>query len=180
MTRWADFSYTPRTDAQARDIAHVSLMDGLGKPFSFQDLKGQPVVVLFGYMSCPDVCPTSLAYLRQELDQLGADRAIIQPVFVSVDAERDKPDLLERYVQHFGADLRAVTGTEQALRDVTKAFGAYFQIGPKSSAGDGYLVSHSSNFYLLDRAGRVVGIQAPPHERGTLAALMTKILKSGG
>ena len=178
VRRWAGTSYTPRMDQQALEIAQVQLSDSQGNPVSFASLKGRPVVVSFGYMSCPDVCPTSLAYLRRELDQLGSDRNLMQPVFVSVDPARDTPGLLSEYIQHFGPDFRAFTGSEAALQKVAKAFGAFFELGPKDSATGGYLVSHSSVFYVLDDAGRVVSTLSPPHEKGALTALMAKALRS--
>jgi cytochrome oxidase Cu insertion factor (SCO1/SenC/PrrC family) len=167
VSRWAGISYTPRMDQQALEIAQVQLYDSQGNPVSFASLKGRPVVVSFGYMSCPDVCPTSLAYLRRELDQLGSDRNLMQPVFVSVDPARDTPGLLSEYIQHFGPDFRAFTGSE-----------AFFELGPKDTATGGYLVSHSSVFYILDEAGRVVSTLSPPHEKGALTALMAKALRS--
>lgn len=177
-SRWLGESYTPRMDEQARQIRQVGLVDGHGNPASFESFAGRPGVVLFGYMSCPDVCPTSLAYLRNELDRLGADRHLIQAVFVSVDPERDTPERLGQYVGNFGPGISGWTGTPTALREFTRAFGAYFDLGPKDVESGSYTVSHSSSFYILDGAGRLVATLPPPHEDGALAELMMKAIRN--
>jgi protein SCO1/2 len=176
ITRWLEGSYTPGLDEQARRIGSVSLVDERGQATSFESLRDRTVVVLFGYASCPDVCPTSLAYLRGELAQLGGERHLIQPVFVSVDPDRDTPERLGQYVRHFGQEFRGWTGTQAALKDLAQGFGAFFKVDPKDAATGAYAVSHSSAFFVMDQKGRVVASLSPPHEKGALAALLTKAI----
>jgi len=176
--RWAGFSYTPAIDARARLVDEQSLEAGDGRVVTFASLKDRPKVVLFGYMSCPDVCPTSLAYMARELEQLGADSHLIQPVFISVDPARDRGDRLTAYVSHFSKDIMGLTGSDAALQGIAKAIGAFFSLGPKDPSNGSYAVNHSASFYLLDRDSRLIATLPPPHERGALAALMTRAIKT--
>jgi protein SCO1/2 len=176
--KWAGFSYTPNIDAQARMLEGQILERGDGQPVSIAAFQGRPKVILFGYMSCPDVCPTSLAYMARELDQLGADRHLIQPLFISVDPGRDRGPRLTDYTQYFGKDIVGLTGNEDALKGLTKAMGAFFELGPKDAASGGYLVSHSASFYILDQDTRLIATLAPPHAKGALAGLMAKAIRA--
>jgi protein SCO1/2 len=175
--KWAGFSYTPNIDAQARSIEAQGLEVGDGESFSFSSLKGRPKVVLLGYLSCPDVCPTSLAYMARELDQLGADRHLIQPVFISVDPARDRGAQLTAYVGHFGKDILGLTGTETALTGFAQALGAFFRLEPKDPTTGSYMVNHSAGFYILDGNNRLIATLTPPHDRGALAVLMAKAIR---
>jgi protein SCO1/2 len=132
------------------------------------DLKGRWVVLFFGYMTCPDVCPTSLAYAARELKRLGAKADDVQVAFISVDPARDQPIKLQRFVSHFDERFTAFTGAEGDLKDLAKQFGVFFEYGKPDESGAGYLVQHSGSFFILDPQSRLVDTLSPPHENGQL------------
>jgi protein SCO1 len=121
-----------------------------GKRVRLQDYRGRAVLLFFGYLHCPDVCPTTLATLKQATEKLG-DR--VQVIMVSVDPQRDSPDDLAQYVRYFDARFVGLSGTESEVDRVARQYRAFRQKEP-SSAG-GYSVSHSGYVYLLDREGKV-------------------------
>jgi len=131
------------------------LTDHLGQARSLKDFRGQVVVVFFGFTQCPDVCPTALMELSQVKGQLGADGQKLQGIFITVDPERDTPELLKGYVPNFGPGIIGLTGTPKQIADVAKAYRVYYQKVPGKD-GSPYLMDHSSIVYLLDRNGRFV------------------------
>jgi len=132
------------------------LVDQDGRPFSSDQLKGKPTLIYFGFTYCPDVCPTSLLLMETAIEKLGPDAAKkVNVVFITIDPERDTPELLKGYVPNFGAEIIGLTGTPQQIADVAKAYRVYYQKVP-GKEGSPYLMDHSSIVYLLDRNGRFV------------------------
>lgn len=132
----------------------LSLPDVDGKPRSLAEFKGKVVVVFFGYVHCPDVCPTTLAELAEIKRQLGADGDRLQAVFVTLDPERDTAPMLKAYVQGFDPAFVALRGTPQQVADAAKSFKVFYQ-KVKGSTPDGYLVDHTAGSYVFDPQGRV-------------------------
>lgn len=132
----------------------LSLPDASGQKRSLADFKGKVVVVFFGYTQCPDVCPTTLAELAEVRKQLGADGAKVQPVFVSVDPERDTAELLKAYVGNFGADNIALRGTPEQTAAMAKEFKVFYAKVPGKTETS-YTVDHTAASYLYDPQGRV-------------------------
>jgi len=135
------------------------------------DLHGKAVLLFFGYTHCPDVCPATLHVMAQARELLGEDAARVQGVFISVDPARDTPERLGQYVGFFDDSFLGLTGSEQELRRVAKAFGAHFELDPPQADGS-YLVAHTTFGYLLDQQGRVVKLfssDAPPQEMADAA-----------
>lgn len=121
------------------------------------DLRGQVVVLYFGYTSCPDVCPTALAMLSAALDQLSAaEREQIAVLFISVDPERDSLEQLKRYGEYFHPDILGVTGTPEQLSRAAALYGAAYRLVKQESATD-YVVDHTADLYLVDRQGELAG-----------------------
>jgi protein SCO1/2 len=168
----------PRTaDAKAAELAHIALVDASGKPTSLVEPRGLFKVVLFGYMTCPDVCPISLAYMSNELALLGADADRVRGVFVSVDPKRDQPAKLGEYARHFDERIVAYTGEEPQLRAAAKELGAYFDYEPVEGGRPGdYTVVHSGNLYILDPQGRFVTALSPPLKRKALSDALRPLL----
>jgi protein SCO1/2 len=133
-----------------------TLTDQNGKPFSSESLKGKPTLIYFGYAFCPDVCPTSLLLMETAVEQLGPDAPKkVNLVFITVDPERDTPELMKGYVENFGPTFIGLTGTLDQIAQVARAYRVYYQkVPPKDGAP--YLMDHSSIVYLLDRNGRFV------------------------
>ena len=162
--------------ATPRDLPAVELVDEHGEPFRPHDFVGRWSFLYFGYTYCPDVCPLTLVELAKVKRELAAD-GLSEPsafYFVSVDPERDTPARLREYVAYFDPDLRGLTGSPAALAALAQATDTIFDV-PDDSAGDNYLVSHSSNVVLLDPNGRVHAVFAAPRDPPRLAADFTKI-----
>lgn len=124
-------------------------------PVSTQAFRGKVVVVYFGYTYCPDICPTSLATLGAALGQLSpAELAQVQPLFVSVDPQRDTPARLKEYAAFFHPKLIGLTGSPQTLAAAAKAYGASYSFQPADARGN-YVVDHSAFTYLVDTQGRL-------------------------
>jgi len=125
-----------------------------GRPFRLSSARGKVVLLFFGYTSCPDICPMTLATIRQVEARLGPRRDHLLTVFVSVDPERDTPTALAAYLRHFGLNAVAVTGPPSKLDPVVSQYKAFYEIVTADTAMD-YLVDHTTTLYLIDRQGKV-------------------------
>lgn len=123
-----------------------------GRPFTQANLAGKPYAIYFGFIRCPDVCPTSLARLARLRHKLGADGSKFAIVFVSVDPGHDKPADVGRYAALFGTPIIGLTGSEAQLATIEKAWGVYVQKVPQP--GGDYTIDHSAVTYLMTRDGR--------------------------
>ncbi|HXU92177.1 MAG TPA: SCO family protein [Gallionella sp.] len=132
--------------------ADFHLTDHNGKPRTLADFRGKAVVLFFGYTHCPDVCPTTLADLAHAMRLLGKDADRVQVLFVTVDPERDKPEMLAQYIPAFHPSFLALSGDAQATAQVAKAFDVTYQKQPTTS---GYNMDHSAGTFLIDPTGRV-------------------------
>ncbi len=131
----------------------LQLQSATGEPFRLADYRGKVVLLFFGYTSCPDVCPTTLAEMRRLYHNLERP-ADVQIVFVTVDPARDTPERLATYVQRFDPSFLALTGTQDALQAVWDAYGVYREEQEVDSAA-GYLVAHTARVYAIDKAGNL-------------------------
>ncbi len=132
----------------------LSLPDQDGKPRTLADFKGKITVVFFGYTQCPDVCPTTMAELAQVKKSLGKDGDRIQGVFVTVDPERDTPELLKTYVTAFDPTFVALRGTPEQTIAAAKEFKVFFAKVPGKTPGS-YTMDHTAGSYVLDENGKV-------------------------
>jgi len=130
------------------------LTDHNGQQRSIQDFKGKVVVVFFGYTQCPDVCPTSMAELAQVKKQLGADGDKLQGLFVSVDPERDTPEVLKAYMTNFDPSFLALTAPPDKLAATAKDFKVYYKKVDGKTATS-YTMDHSAGSYVYDTQGRL-------------------------
>ncbi len=120
------------------------------------DFQGRVRLLFFGYTSCPDICPTSLALISSSLKQLTAQElAQVQVFFISVDPERDTPEKLKDYTKYFHSSILGVTGTMTEIDNVVKQYGTSYRKVDSNSAM-GYLVDHSASVYVIDQEGKVV------------------------
>lgn len=124
-----------------------------GKTVSLRDFRGRLVLLNFGFTSCPDVCPTVLARMRQLLLGLGDAAAEVQPLFVTIDPERDTLDVLKPYLDHFHPAFIGLSGSEDQTRTAADLFKVYYKREDDPQIGYGF--THSDRIYLLDRAGQV-------------------------
>ena len=142
------------TDLSGTDLGgDFSLTDHTGKTRRLHDFRGQVVALFFGYTHCPDICPTTLLEYSMVVKELGPAGDKLQVVFVTVDPERDTQSVLASYVPHFGSRFVGLTGSENQLRQVMKAYKVVAQRVPLPDGG--YSVDHSAGSYLLDTEGQV-------------------------
>jgi protein SCO1/2 len=136
----------------ARDFAPLTDTDG--KPRSIRDFAGKVVVVFFGYTQCPDVCPTTLTEIAEAKKLLGPDGAKVQGVLITVDPERDTPEVLKAYVGNFGADFVALRGSAEQTAAVAKDYKVYYKKSEGKTPGS-YFMDHSAASYVYDTQGRL-------------------------
>ena len=150
----------PRPQFAAVDITGAdyaqgfSLSDHNGRPRSLKDFAGKVVVVFFGYTQCPDVCPTSMLELAQVRKALGADGERLQGIFISVDPERDTPEVLKSYMSNFDPSFVALRPTPERLAATAKDFKVYYKKVEGKTPGS-YSMDHSAGSYVYDTQGRL-------------------------
>ena len=131
-----------------------TLTDQDGRKVTDKDFLGKYMLVFFGYTYCPDLCLTELQVMSAALDSLGAKADAIQPIFISFDPERDRPEVLKQYVSNFHPRLVGLTGTPEEVAAAAKAYRVYYSKVPNSTAPDTYLMDHSTITYLMDPQGK--------------------------
>lgn len=130
------------------------LIDQDGKPITDQDMKGEPLLVFFGYTHCPDVCPTTLFEISEVLRAMGPDAARVHALYITVDPERDTPAVMKDYLSSFDPNLRGATGDANAVDAAEKAYHVYAKKVP--TGNDDYSMDHTALVYLMDKQGRFV------------------------
>ncbi|WP_211231702.1 SCO family protein [Ottowia thiooxydans] len=143
-------------DITGADYAkNFQLTDFNGKPRTMEDFKGKAVVIFFGFAQCPDVCPTTLAELAEAKKLLGADGDKLQGLFVSVDPERDTPEVLKAYMAAFDPSFVALyASSPEKLAETTKDFKIYFKKVDGKTPGS-YTIDHTAASYIYDPSGRL-------------------------
>ena len=130
-----------------------TLVDQTGRTVTEKAFLGKPTAYFFGFTHCPDVCPTTLADMTARLKALGPDADRLNIIFVSLDPERDTPDLLKTYMESFDSRIVALTGTPAAVADMAKKFRVYWR---KVGEGESYTLDHSTATYLMDSRGELL------------------------
>jgi protein SCO1/2 len=131
----------------------LALTDHDGRPRTLAEFRGKVVTVFFGFTHCPDVCPTTLAELALVVKELGPDGSRVQVLFVTVNPERDTPQVLKQYVPSFNPAFLGLYGDAEATARASKEFKVYFQKQPAKNGN--YSVDHSAGTYILDPEGRL-------------------------
>lgn len=173
------YRYALRSDVEAPitagPVAEVGgpfeLVDQGGRRVTDADFPGKHLLVTFGYTYCPDVCPTTLSTISAALDELGPVADQVQPIFITIDPDRDTPRVLADYIGHFHSGFVALSGTPEQIADVAKAYRVYYAKAYPEGApqsGDDYLMDHSSLTYLMSPDGHLEAFM--PH--GTNAEAM--------
>lgn len=158
----------PRGSGVALVGGPFSLVDQDGRRVTEKDFLGKYMLVFFGYTYCPDVCPTELQVMTAALDQMGTTADRIQPVFVSIDPERDTPPVMKAYVANFGPRLVGLTGTPEEVAGIARAYRVYYAKAGNGSGKD-YLMDHSSIIYLMGPDGRFLTHMAYTTDAAKLA-----------
>jgi cytochrome oxidase Cu insertion factor (SCO1/SenC/PrrC family) len=184
VSLWLMLAPACAVDAPARSPAEIMdiLMwnrEPVGGPFELtdhtghvrtnSDFRGKLMLVYFGFTYCPDVCPTDLQAIGLALDKLGGDAGSVQPLFITVDPERDTADHLAQYVPMLHPRLIGLTGSAEAIRKAADAYKVYYAKIPLGKAADDY----TAFIYLMDRDGEYLGFFPP----GTSADRMVEIIR---
>jgi cytochrome oxidase Cu insertion factor (SCO1/SenC/PrrC family) len=146
-----------------------ALIDHNGAPRTDADFRGKTLLIYFGFTFCSDICPTDLQSMAAAVDQLGPAGEAVQPLFVTVDPDKDTPEQLRGYVALFHPRLVGLTGDARAIRRLALAYKVYYA----KPAGEATQVDHSGVVYLIDAAGRYAGFFPP----GTPADRMVEVLR---
>lgn len=147
-----------------------ALVDQNGKRRTDADFRGKLMLVYFGYTYCPDICPTDLLQMGLAVEKLGAAGEAVQPLFVTLDPERDTPRQLGAYVPHFHPRFLGLSGPASAIRKAADAYKVYYKKVPGQI---GYTIDHTAFIYLMDREGRYLGFFPP----GTSAERMLEFIR---
>lgn len=155
-------------------------LEGAGeKLYTEKDLRGQTILLFFGYASCPDICPTTMVQLSEVMENLGPKASEARIVFISVDPHRDTPDVLQEYVNLFNKNALGLTGTEKQIADLARRYRVAYQIEkPSPNSPDDYDVAHSRGIYIFDKNGRAQLLAADGESVERLTEAVKKIMAS--
>ena len=154
-----------------------ALQDGGGRTVTDRDLRGRFLLVYFGYTFCPDVCPTTLNQVASALDKLGAKAERLQVLFITVDPQRDTPQVVRDYAAAFSPRIMGLTGTPEQIAQVARAYRVYYAPHRTGEGGGDYTVDHSSILYLMDPDGRFVAPIRADESAEAMAADLAKQLR---
>ena len=144
--------YLPEFAIMGNPARGFTLTDFHGQARSLADFRGKVVMLYFGFVQCPDVCPTALTRAAAVMQQLGPLATDVQVIFITVDPERDTPDLLREYLASFHPSFLALTGSADQIKAAADEFRVYFK---KVPTGSSYTMDHTALSYLFDRQGRI-------------------------
>jgi protein SCO1/2 len=163
-----------REDARPAFGGDFTLTNQDNQRFRLEDVRGRPVLLFFGYTSCPDMCPMTMSRISGALSRVGKPASDVVTLFVSVDPKRDTPAVLKGYVGSFGTPLIGLTGTDEEVGRVASAYHASYQIVPTGTPN--YLVNHTSAIFLIDRQGKLRQYFKFDETPETLAAALRTVL----
>ena len=144
---------TPEAVPQAAFRPTFTLPDAAGRMRTPAEFTGQHLLVFFGFTNCPDVCPTTLSEVAQVMDDLGDDAALVQPLFISIDPERDRRLGLAEFTAAFHPTIIGLAGDEAQTRAAADSFRIFYAREGDAAAPDGYTMSHSPALYLISPEG---------------------------
>ena len=153
-----------------------ALVDQTGRSVTDETFRGRPMLVLFGFTNCPDVCPTELQLVSAALDKLGPRADRLTTLFITLDPERDTPARLAEYVKSFNPRILGLTGTAEQVANAAKAYRVYFKKVADEKAPDGYTIDHSAIIYLMDANGAFLTHVAYTTSVDRLLAQLDKVL----
>jgi cytochrome oxidase Cu insertion factor (SCO1/SenC/PrrC family) len=152
-----------------------ALVDQNGVTRQDADFRGKLMLVYFGYTYCPDICPATLLAMSQAIDKLGPEGDQVQPIFITVDPERDTQAQMKLYAANFHPRLLALTGNDEQVAAAEKDYRVYAKKVTEASKAD-YLMDHSSFIYLMDRNGKLAALISPGVEPDAMAAAIRRHL----
>ncbi len=177
----------PRTVTSGSAVVGKAIRTGtpaIGGPFTLVSTNGGNVtdqsfhrkwlLIFFGYTSCPELCPTALSNVSAALEKFGPDTSQLQPLFITVDPQRDTREVMAKYLRSFDARILGLTGTQAQIDGVTKNYRVYVALDKSERGGDDYLVSHSAYLYLMDPNGKFVNVIEGKEDGEAIAAWLRK------
>lgn len=175
---WTYFKVpTPPTTTTSGGAASVggpfALVDQNGQAVTDQTFRGKWMLVFFGFTHCPDICPTALNDMTVALEALGPAGDKVQPVFITVDPERDTVEAMAEYVGNFDPRIVGLTGTPEQIAQAAKAYRVYYKKVPQ---GDGYTMDHTGILYVMDPEGRFVTHFSPTTSPADMAERLRKLI----
>ena len=168
------------TFPERKPLAEFILVDDEKGVFDLKSLESRWSFIFFGFMYCPDICPTTLydlSLVKRDIVAQGISESDIQFVFISVDPARDKAAQIQRYVQYFDPAFLGATGSMGQLTNLTRQLGAPFRAEPET-AENVYEVTHSSAVYLVDPLGQYTGIISPPFVASEVAVQFSELYRT--
>ncbi len=174
---WLTYEWYRTTQSSEAFGAPFTLVDQKGEEITEAAFRGQPSAVFFGFTHCPEVCPTTLFELDGWLKTLGTEGEAINAYFVSVDPERDTPDVLDQYVSNVSDRITGITGDPEKVAAMAKAFGIYSKKVPLEE-GD-YTMDHTASILLIGRTGDFFGTIAYGENPDTAVAKLKRLVREG-
>tara|TARA_B110000046_G_C12953298_1_gene381135 strand:- start:166 stop:741 length:576 start_codon:yes stop_codon:yes gene_type:complete len=157
---------------------HAFTMDSIDGKVSLSDFKGKFTIIYFGFMFCPDICPTSLSMTSEALKRFSkADSDKFQLVFISVDPDRDKLKDLKEYAGYFYPNAIGLTSTENNLKEVTRKYGTFYATEYLKDSKIEYTVAHTSFLYIMDKEGKIKAKLRHPNSPETIHKALIEVLK---
>ncbi len=145
-----------------------ALTDQDGKIVKDSDFNGKPMLVYFGFSFCPDICPTDLALITNVMQQLGDDAKKIQPIFITIDPQRDTPVQLKKYLSNFYPGIIGLTGTAEQIADIVNKYHIYAKKIESKDISE-YLMDHSAFIYLMGKDGKYITHFSDKQDAGEIA-----------
>ena len=181
LVAWREGAFDPPPENAGRVPigGPFALIDGDGRMRTDSEFRGAPMLVSFGYTHCPDICPTVLQTIADALDALGPEGAAIQPLFVTVDPERDTPEVVRAWVGHFHERLIGLTGAPEQTAAAARAYRVTWRMVPDEAGGAGYLLDHTALVYLMDADGAYVTHFGHREDAAAMAARLARYLETG-
>jgi protein SCO1/2 len=164
---------------EAKELTDFKLTAAENKSFDLDNMKGKWSFIFFGYTHCPDICPTTLMQMGEAFKLLEYDPVLypeIQGIFISVDPDRDTPELLKDYVGYFNPGFIGLTDNKARIDAFSRQIGALYKLNNEESK-DSYEVTHNSTIFLIDPKGRLYGRFAPPQAAPEIASTFIRIRK---
>lgn len=177
VTGWMTYDWYRTTHSGEAFGSPFSLIDGSGQPITEKAFQGQPSLVFFGFTHCPEVCPTTLVEMDTLLNQLGDEGKDLRAYFVTVDPERDPPDVVGRYVGNVSKRITAISGDPQKVNQMVKDFKIFARKVPTEDGE--YTMDHTASVLLLKSNGDFFGTIAYEENSETALAKLRRLVKEG-
>ena len=149
-----------------------------GKTVTDEAFRGKWLLIYFGYTNCPDACPTTLSSIAEVLTRLGPLADKVQPLFISIDPNRDTPEVLGRYVKSFDPRIVGLTGTAEQIRAVAGEFGVYYAARKTGNGSNDYAMDHSGFIYVMNSQGQFAAAISSGQTPNALASRLRQLMTS--